>query len=103
VDLLFASSGIEPEIVAAADRIEALPGLDLPVARIGHLIALKVLSRDDRLRPQDRVDLAALLARADAEAFGQAREALALVTRRGYQRERDLPAALAAAVAEFHA
>jgi hypothetical protein len=103
VDLLFASSGIEPEIVAAADRIEALPGLDLPVARIGHLIALKVLARDDRLRPQDRVDLAALLARADSEALEQAREALALVTRRGYQRERDLLAALAAAVAEFRA
>jgi hypothetical protein len=61
VDLLFASSGIEPEVVAAADWIEVVPGFTVPVARLGHLIALKVLARDDRTRPQDRVDLAALL------------------------------------------
>ena len=101
VDLLFASSGIEPEIVAAADLIEAVPGLTVPVARIGHLIALKVLARDDRTRPQDRVDLAALLNRADAAALGEARESLALVTRRGFQRGRDLLAALDTAVNEF--
>lgn len=101
VDLLFASSGIEPEIVAAADAIEAVPGFTVPVARIGHLIALKVLARDDRSRPQDRVDLAALLGRADAEALSEARESLALVTRRGYQRERDLLGALDAVLHEF--
>jgi hypothetical protein len=101
VDLLFASSGIEPEIVAAADPIEAVPGLAAPVARLGHLIALKVLARDDRTRPQDRVDLAVLLGRADARALGEARESLALVTRRGFHRGRDLLAALDAAIAEF--
>jgi hypothetical protein len=101
VDLLFASSGIEPEIVAAAEAVETVPGLAVPVARIGHLIALKILARDDRTRPQDRVDLAALLARADAEAMSEARQALALVTRRGFQRERDLLRALDAALAEF--
>ena len=101
VDLLFASSGIESEIVAAADLIEAVPGLTAPVARLGHLIALKVLARDDRTRPQDRVDLAALLTRADAAALAEARESLTLVTRRGFQRGRDLLAALDAAVNEF--
>lgn len=30
VDLLFASSGIEPEIVAAAEPLEVLPGLGRP-------------------------------------------------------------------------
>ena len=30
IDLLFASSGIEPEIVAAADLIEAIPGFTVP-------------------------------------------------------------------------
>ena len=103
VDLLFASSGIEPEIVAAADRIEVVPGLAVPVARLEHLIALKVLARDDRTRPQDRVDLAALLARADAAARDEARAALALVSRRGFHRGRDLQAALDAAVNEFDA
>ena len=63
VDLLFASSGIEAEIVAEAEPIELLPGLTMGVARVGHLIALKVLSRDDIARPQDLVDLRALLGR----------------------------------------
>lgn len=101
VDLLFASSGIEPEIVTGADVIEAVPGFAVPVARPGHLIALKVLSRDDRTRPQDRVDLAALLGRADAPTLDEAREALVRITRRGFNRTRDLLAALDAAVREF--
>ena len=101
VDLLFASSGIEPEIVAAADTIDAVPGFSVPVARLGHLIALKVLARDDRTRPHDRVDLAALLRRADSPALDEAREALTLVMRRGYHRGRDLLAALDATVDEF--
>lgn len=101
VDLLFASSGIEPELVAAADAIEAVPGFGVPVARLGHLIALKVLARDDRTRPHDRVDLAALLSRADATALGEARMSLALITRRGFHRGRDLLAALDAVVNEF--
>ena len=78
-----------------------MPGFTVPVARIGHLVALKVLSRDDRTRPQDRVDLGALLDRADVEAVNEARAALAVVTQRGYQRERDLLGALAAAWHEF--
>jgi len=101
VDLLFASSGIEPEVVAAADRIQAVPGFTVPVARLGHLIALKVLARDDRTRPQDRVDLAALLTHADTAALDEAKEALALVAQRGFQRGRDLLAGLDAAVTEF--
>ena len=101
VDLLFASSGIEPEVVAAADQIDAVPGLTVPIARLSHLIALKVLARDDRTRPQDRVDLAALLTHADAAALREARESLTLIARRGFQRGRDLLAGLDAAVNEF--
>jgi hypothetical protein len=101
VDLLFASSGIEPEIVAEADTIEAVPDFAFPVARLGHLIALKVLARDDRARPNDRVDLAALLSRADVAALTEARASLTLVTQRGFHRGRDLLAALDAAVREF--
>ena len=33
LDLLFASSGIEPEIVAAAQPVEVTPGLEVPVAQ----------------------------------------------------------------------
>jgi len=41
LDLLFASSGIENEIVAEAECVEILSDLLIPVARIEHLIARK--------------------------------------------------------------
>jgi hypothetical protein len=94
VDLLFAASGIEPEVVASAERLELLPGLMAPVARVGHLVALKLLARDDELRPLDAVDLAALRAVADAEERRLADAAVGLITERGFARGRDLRAAL---------
>ena len=94
VDLLFASSGIESEIVADADIVEVMPGLSVPVAQAGHLIGLKILARDDERRPQDHVDLVALRARADEATWALAREALTLVTERGFNRGRNLLAAL---------
>ena len=90
VDLLFASSGIEAEIAAQAEVIELLPGLSMPIATTGHLIALKVLSRDDTMRPQDLIDLRALLRVAPAQELARARRALALIAARGYHRGRDL-------------
>jgi predicted nucleotidyltransferase len=90
IDLLFASSGIEPEVVADAEDIELLPQLRIRVATIAHLIALKVLARDDAARPQDVGDLRALLRVASAVDIVQARAALALIARRGYHRGRDL-------------
>jgi hypothetical protein len=94
VDILFASSGIEPEIVEAAEPIEILPGFTVPVARTGHLIATKLLARDDATRPQDLADLRALLAVAEAGDLALARESIALITKRGFNRERDLEMAL---------
>lgn len=93
-DMLFASSGIEAEIAAAADALEVFPGLRVPVARIGHLIALKLLARDDRSRPQDRADLVALLRGASAPDLDEARAAASLIRQRGFHRGRDLAAAL---------
>jgi hypothetical protein len=90
IDLLFASSGIEAEVVADAEPIELLPALTMGVARTGHLIALKVLSRDDVTRPQDLVDLRALLRVASPAELGRARDSLALIAARGYHRGRDL-------------
>lgn len=90
IDLLFASSGIEHEIVAEGEPIELLPNLTIGVARTGHLIALKVLSRDDVTRPQDLVDLRALLGVASAAELRRARHSLALIAARGYHRGRDL-------------
>lgn len=90
LDVLFASSGIEPEIAEAAEVLEILPGLRVPVASAGHLLALKLLSRDDRTRPQDRIDLGALLRVATPADLDEARHSVALIHARGFQRERDL-------------
>jgi len=94
VDLLFASSGIEPEIVDAAEPLEILEGVVAPVATTGHLIALKLLARDDLSRPQDRADLVALLRVATAHDRETAREAAAVIAARGFARGRDLARAL---------
>jgi hypothetical protein len=90
VDLLFASSGIEAEIVAAAEPLEILPGLVVPVARAGHLVALKLLARDDESRPQDAADLVALRAALTVRDRADADAAVQLVVERGYHRGRDL-------------
>ena len=100
LDLLFASSGIEPEIAAAAEKLEVFPELWIPVATVAHLIALKVLSRDDKTRPQDYLDLRALLSVATAEDLALAEAALELITERGCDRERPLVAQLHALIQE---
>ena len=90
VDLLFASSGIEPEIVAAAELIEIIQGVMARVATIPYLIATKILSRDDDRRPQDRIDLIALREAASESDIVIAREALATIQARGFNRGKDL-------------
>lgn len=94
VDLRFASSGIEPEIVRAAEVTDVVPGLRLPIAITGHLIALKLLARDDLERPQDLADLRSLGKVATSADYQTAREAVQLNSSRGFARGRDLPAAL---------
>lgn len=90
VDLLFASSGVEPELVARAQSVEVLPDVILPVALVADLLALKVLARDDRRRPQDADDLRALLEVATARDRAQVAVTLALIDRRGFGRGRSL-------------
>lgn len=92
VDLLFASCGVEPEVVRDATRIEILPGLVVPVASTPHLIAMKLLASDDRDRPQDEDDLRALVPLLDATGRKRVSVALGLIERRGYARGRDLRA-----------
>jgi hypothetical protein len=90
VDLLFASSGIEREIVAAADVLEVFPRLRVPVATTGHLIAMKALAG----RTQDILDLERLIPAASAADLVQAREAVRLIKKRGFSRESDVAANL---------
>ena len=90
LDLLFASSGIEPEIVRTASLIEVFPDIELPVAGVGELLALKVLARDDEQRPQDAIDIRALLRSATEADLAVARRSLEIIVERGYHRNRDL-------------
>jgi nucleotidyltransferase AbiEii toxin of type IV toxin-antitoxin system len=101
VDLLFASSGIEADLVGRATLLEILPGLALPVATIGDLIALKVLSRDDDRRPQDVADLRALIREANDLDIAVARAATAAIGQRGFNRGRDLEVLLDEALHRF--
>lgn len=93
-DLLFASSGIEAEIVAGAELLVIVAGLEVPVASVGHLIAMKLLARDDRRRPADADDLRSLSVIATETDWAVAGDAVALIEARGYARDRDLAAAL---------
>ena len=89
VDLLFASSNLEPDVVAAAQPAEVLPGMRLPVAQRGHLIALKVISASDK-RGQDKIDLVDLIHRATPADLSLARSALESVHAHGLEQDRGL-------------
>ena len=88
-DLLFASCGIEPEVVASATESLIVPGLPVRVATLAHLVAMKLLSERAN-RPQDGQDLLALLRDATAEDFALINASIALITERGFSREKDL-------------
>ena len=97
VDLLFASSGIEREVIEGAETLEVMPGLAVPVARTGHLIALKVLAFQPdypERRPHDVHDSRALIAVADDSELERARQGLAMISVRGFARGKDLERAL---------
>ncbi|MFL5443246.1 MAG: hypothetical protein ACJ78W_01970, partial [Myxococcales bacterium] len=65
-----------------------------------HLVALKVLARDDDRRPQDRLDLLALLRGIDSAELSRAREGIVLIAQRGFDRDKDLQTELERALAE---
>jgi predicted nucleotidyltransferase len=92
VDLLFASSGIEPELVASAEIVTLAHNIRLPVATVGHLMALKLLSSDEERRRQDLIDLDELKRVATEADWLHCAEACALIKARGFHRQRDLPA-----------
>ena len=93
VDLLIASSGIETEVVTNAEILEVVQGVLLPVARTGHLIALKLLSVAPG-RETDAGDLRNLAAVATQDEWNLASEAVAQIQERGFARGRQLDAEL---------
>lgn len=104
IDLLFATAGIEPEVVEAADTLEVFPGLSLPLAKTGHLLALKILAfRPDRFneRWQDLFDIRELLRVADDEEIERARQGVRMIADRGFDRGKDIAGELETKIVEF--
>ena len=91
MDLLFAFSGIEEEIVREAETWEILPGLRVPLARTKHLIALKVLAG----RFKDLADAHLLWDHARPDSRARVAEILELIQERGFHRGKDLQAEFA--------
>ncbi len=89
IDLLFASSGIENEVVAASTPTDVLEGAVLPAAQIPHLIAMKLVSESERRR-QDLIDLQNLIQAATDDDLDQVPGLIELVTSRGYSQDKDL-------------
>jgi hypothetical protein len=99
VDLLFASSGIEGEIVARSTEIDVVDVGPIRVAVAEDLLAMKVLSmRDARL--QDRIDAQRLVQFTPDLDLDIVRADMALITARGFDRGQDLNAKLAALLEE---
>jgi hypothetical protein len=99
-DLLFASSGIEPEVCERATEL-TLPGVGtIPVARGEELVAMKVLSMTAQ-RLQDRLDAQRLLQMGTQPRLDEVRADLDLIAARGYHREQDLHAKLAEVLVEI--
>ncbi len=99
-DVLFASSGIEHDIVADAEEL-SVAKRSCRVARPGSLVAMKLLSVDDVRRPQDRVDLAKLLRSMSIEEVDRARRSVATIVARGMNRGRDLIGDLETAIGMY--
>lgn len=90
IDLIFAFSGIESEIVETAEEGHILSDINVHVATIPALIAMKILAADWDRRPQDILDLQRLIKQATMDDLQTARDLLSLITTRGFNRDKDL-------------
>ncbi|HZF51220.1 MAG TPA: nucleotidyl transferase AbiEii/AbiGii toxin family protein [Polyangiaceae bacterium] len=102
VDLIVATCGIEREVVerAAPMRLEDVG--EIPVARAEELLAMKVLSMNERRRQDltDAVNLVLCNRNLDLTAV---RENIARIIERGFHRSEDLFAKLDRVLSEAHA
>lgn len=96
LDLFFDYSGLEEQLIQRAEILALVPGLEAPIARLGDLLALKVLAA----RPRDREDAKVLLAKAKEEDLDLARDALQALGRLGVHREADYLEELQRLIAE---
>lgn len=99
VDLIVASSGIEPEVVERAISVDFPQVGALPVAIAEDLLAMKVLSYSDRRR-HDLDDAIGLVLANPSLDQARVRANLARITERGFDRGEPLEAKLAHVLAE---
>jgi Nucleotidyl transferase AbiEii toxin, Type IV TA system len=95
--LLFASSGLEHEIVEGASALDLGAAGVVRVAEPEELLATKVLSMSER-RLQDRIDAQRLIACNPTLDMNRVRENLRTIIERGYDRDEDLEAKLASLI-----
>lgn len=88
-DLVFATCGVEHEVVEGADLLELFPGLKVPTATVESLLAMKVLSSSPE-RPRDLGDIQAMLRVCPNFDEEQLLKLLRKITERGYSRGQDL-------------
>ena len=88
-DVIFATCGIEQEIVSAATDAALESGVVVPVAQVADLLAMKLLSTAEH-RHKDEQDIIELLRVAEADDVEQTRSRLRLITDRGFHRGRSL-------------
>jgi len=100
VDLLFASSGIESEIVARSSAVDVPDVGPVPVAQAEELLAMKTLSMTPR-RLQDRIDAQRLISRNPELDIARVRANLDLIIERGFAREENLHEKLDDVVADL--
>lgn len=94
LDVLFSLSGLEAQVADRAERIAVLPGIELPVALTGDLIALKLLAAGEPGREHDWRDLRALLKRSVPADRELARSGIAVLAREEPEKGRELTARL---------
>lgn len=82
-------SGIEKESIEQAEVIEIFKDIDIPIAQIGHLLALKVSSESPD-RPRDTQDIKNLISYATPDDILLAKDSCRLISTRGFHRKRDL-------------
>lgn len=90
LDLLFNATGIEKEIVETSELVSILPDVEVNIASISALIAMKVLSSDKDKRLQDIIDLQHLINEASDRELEQADSYVKLIMQRKYNAGQDL-------------
>ncbi|MCH2109417.1 MAG: nucleotidyl transferase AbiEii/AbiGii toxin family protein [Polyangiaceae bacterium] len=90
-DLIFATCGVEEELINEATPIEVFDANPIYTASLEGLLAMKVLSVTPE-RPKDLQDIQALLVAAGGNSLERVDDLLELIQKRGYDRNQDLMA-----------